>query len=197
MAHYLGGLTFSERFWHVARVRSAREGNLGFVWGTEEVDVIRDFYSRFRELIHEVTKFGVVGILAFIITFAGTNLLISDGRMSPVAATTIATVVATVFAFFGNRQWAFKHRRGKGFGHEGLLFLIFNGIGLLIQVGAVAIVQHGMGRTDRLSVNVALVIGVGVATLFRLYSYRRWVFLKTPAAEPPAAEQLEPETSGR
>jgi putative flippase GtrA len=169
------------------------------VWGTEEVDVIRDFYSRFRELIHEVAKFGLVGVLAFVVTFVGTNLLISDGRMSPVAATTIATVVATVFSFYGNRHWAFKHRRGsKGLGHEGLLFLIFNGVGLAIQVGAVAIVQHGMGRTDRLSVNVALVIGVGVATLFRLYSYRRWVFLKAPAAESATGtEHLEPETSGR
>lgn len=197
MAHYLRGLTFSERFWHVARVRSVRAGNLGFVWTPGEVGVIRDFYSRFRELIHEITKFGIVGVIAFVITIGLTNALHSGGGMSPVMATTIATVVATVFAFFGNRQWAFKHRRGKGLGHEGLLFLVFNGIGLVIQDGAVAIAQHGMGRRDALALNVALILGVGIATLVRLYCYRRWVFLRAPAAEPPAAEQLEPETSGR
>jgi hypothetical protein len=43
---------------------------------------------------------------------------------------------------------------------------------------------------------VANIIGIGLATMFRLYSYRRWVFLYA-ADEAPAAEQLEPETSGR
>jgi putative flippase GtrA len=163
---------------------------------TGEVDVIRDLYTRFRELIHEVTKFGIVGVLAFIITFGLTNAL-HKGGMSGVMAATIATVVATVFAFFGNRQWAFKHRRGHGIGREGLLFLIFNGIGLVIQVGAVAIAQHSLGKKDSLSLNVALVIGVGVATLVRLYCYRRWVFAPPVAAGPPPAEQLEPEPSSR
>jgi hypothetical protein len=35
-----------------------------------------------------------------------------------------------------------------------------------------------------------------VATLVRLYCYRRWVFL-APPAEPPAAEQLEPDSVNR
>jgi hypothetical protein len=39
-------------------------------------------------------------------------------------------------------------------------------------------------------------MGVGVATIFRLYTYRRWVFT-TPVPGPLAAEQLEPETSDR
>ena len=163
---------------------------------TGEVDVIRDLYSRFRVLIHEIAKFGVVGVLAFVITIGLTNALHSGAGLSPVMATTVATIVATVFAFFGNRQWAFKHRRGKGLGREGLLFFFFNGIGLVIQDGAVAIAQHGYGRKDPLALNIALVLGVGVATLVRLYCYRRWVFL-APPVEPPAAEQLEPETSGR
>lgn len=164
---------------------------------TGEVDVIRDLYTRFRVLIHEITKFGIVGVIAFIITIGLTNALHKNG-MSGVMATTIATVVATVFAFIGNRQWAFKHRRGHGIGREGALFLIFNGVGLVIQVGAVAIVQHGLGKKDSLSLNVALVIGVGVATLIRLYCYRRWVFASpVAAAGSPPAEQLEPETSGR
>jgi hypothetical protein len=54
--------------------------------------------------------------------------------------------------------------------------------------------QHGLGRNDNLSLNVANIVGVGLATLFRLYCYRRWVFLYADG-EAPAAEQLEPETS--
>lgn len=163
---------------------------------TGEVDVIRDFYSRSRVLIHEITKFGIVGVLAFVITIGLTNALHSGAKMSGVESTTIATVVATIFAFFGNRHWAFKHRSGHGFGREGTLFVFFNGIGLVIQVGVVAIAQHGFGQRGSLALNVALVIGVGIATLFRLFSYHRWVF-NAPPAGPPAAEQLEPETTGR
>ena len=157
--------------------------------------VIRDLYTRFRVLIHEVAKFGIVGALAFLITIGGTNLLRYGVGLGPLTSVTIATIVATVFAFFGNRHWAFKHRKGRGLGHESLLFFFFNGIGLLIQLAFVAAVHYGLGLTDRVSYNVSLIIGIGVATLFRLYSYRRWVFLASDA--PPTAEQLEPEISGR
>jgi putative flippase GtrA len=156
--------------------------------------VIRDFYSRFRVLIHEVTKFGIVGILAFVITVVLTNVLTSSLKMGWVEATAVATIVATVFSFFGNRHWAFRHRKGKGLGREGTLFVVFNAIGLLIQTGVVAFNEHALGHHDTLSNNIALVCGVAIATLFRLYSYRRWVFL-APPAEPPAAEQLEPEVT--
>jgi putative flippase GtrA len=158
--------------------------------------VIRDFYTRFRVLIHEVTKFGVVGVLAFIITLGGTYALNEGMGMSPTVATALATVVATVVAYVGNRYWAFKHRRGERLGREGLLFLIFNGIGLLVQTGAVAFVQHVLGYHRGPAVYIGLVIGVAVATVFRLFCYHRWVF-NTAAIVPPATEQLEPETTGR
>jgi putative flippase GtrA len=159
------------------------------------VGLIRDLYTRFRVLIHEVTKFGIVGALAFLITLGGTDLLRYGLGLGPLTSVVVATIVATVFAFFGNRQWAFKHRRGKGLGQESLLFFFFNGIGLVIQLAFVAAVHYGLDLTDKYSYNMSNIVGIGVATLFRLYAYRRWVFLAP--AEPPTAEQLEPETSGR
>jgi len=159
------------------------------------VDLLRDLYARFRVLIHEVAKFGVVGILAFVITIVGTNGLRYGARLGPLTSVTIATVVATVFAFTGNKLWAFRHRNGSHWSRESVLFFVFNGIGLLIQLGVVAAVRYGLGLDDKLSYNVATIIGVGVATIFRLYCYRRWVFLV--ADDSPLPEQLEPETSGR
>jgi putative flippase GtrA len=159
------------------------------------VDLLRDLYARFRVLIHEVAKFGVVGILAFFITIVGTNLLRYGAGLGPLTSVTIATVVATVFAFMGNKLWAFRHRNGSHWGRESVLFFVFNGIGLLIQLGVVAAVRYGLGLDDKLSYNVANIIGIGIATIFRLYCYRRWVFLL--ADDAPLPEQLEPETSGR
>ena len=39
------------------------------------MDLFRGLYTRFRVLIHEIAKFGAVGICAFFITFIGTNVL--------------------------------------------------------------------------------------------------------------------------
>ncbi len=158
------------------------------------MDLLRDGYARFRVLIHEVTKFGIVGILAFLITIIGANVLRSGAGLGPLTSVTIATVVATVFAFLGNKLWAFRHRTGSHLGRESVLFFVFNGIGLLIQLAFVAAMHYGLGMTDTLSYNVANILGIGVATIFRLYCYRRWVFIM-PAEEPPTAEQLQPETS--
>ncbi len=56
--------------------------------------------------------------------------------------------------------------------------------------------HYGLGYTDNFSYNVANIFGIGLATLFRLYCYRRWVFLMADD-DAPLPEQLEPETSGR
>jgi hypothetical protein len=72
---------------------------------------------------------------------------------------------------------------------------LFNGIGILITDGVVALVHYGFGLTDNFSYNVANILGIGLATLFRLYCYRRWVFLYADE-DASTAEQLEPETSG-
>jgi len=160
------------------------------------VDFLREVYTRFRVLIHEVAKFGVVGILAFFITIGGANVLRYGAGLGPLTSVTIATCVATVFAFLGNKLWAFRHRKGSHWGRESVLFFVFNGIGLLIQLAFVAAVRYGLGLDSKLSYNVANIVGIGVATIFRLYCYRRWVFLLADE-DVPMAEQLEPETSGR
>jgi len=159
------------------------------------VTLIRDLYARFRVLIHEVAKFGIVGGLAFVLTLVLVNAFHSGAGMGEIAATTLANVLATVFAFVGNKFWAFRHRKGSHWRRETILFFVFNGIGILITDGVVWLVHSGLGLTDNFSYNVANIIGIGLATLFRLYCYRRWVFLYAEG-QAPVAEQLEPETSG-
>jgi len=159
------------------------------------VDLLRDLYARFRVLIHEVAKFGLVGIIAFFITLGGANVLHYGAGLGPLTSVTIATAAATVFAFLGNKLWAFRHRNGSHWSRESVLFFVFNGIGLLIQLGVVAAVRYGLGVDDKFSYNVANIVGIGVATIFRLYCYRRWVFLVADGT--PLPEQLQPETSGR
>jgi len=159
------------------------------------LSLIRDIYLRFQVLIHEVAKFGVVGAVGFVVQLGVQNVLHSGFGVGALTAVVIAYGVATLVTFVGNRHWAFKHRKGKGLGQEGVLFVLLNVIGILIQVGVVAFVHYGLGLTDALSYNAATIVGIGIGTMFRLYTYRRFVFLAPTSAG--AAEELQPAPSGR
>ncbi len=134
-------------------------------------------YARFRQLIHEVAKFGVIGAVAFLVTWGGTNLLHFGMRMGPLTSNTIATVVAATVAFAGNRYWTFRHRAASGLGREYFLFFVLNGVGLLIQLLCIGFTHYTLKMDDHFSYNVALIVGIALGTLFRFWSYKKWVFL--------------------
>ena len=159
------------------------------------MSLIRDTYIRFQVLVHEVAKFGVVGAIGFVVQLGVQNVLHSGFGIGPLTALVCGYLVATVVTFVGNRHWAFKHRKGKGLGQESALFVLLNVVGILIQVGVVALVHYGLGLTDTLSYNLATIIGIGIGTIFRLYTYRKFVFLDDVPADMP--EQLDPEPTGR
>jgi putative flippase GtrA len=152
------------------------------------LSLIRDTYSRFRELIHEIGKFGVVGLLSTILTFAIQNALY--GHAGPTTAVIVANAIATCFAYVGNRYWAFKHRKTTNMRRETVLFVFFNVVGTLIQTAFVDFNHYALHNTDRISLNIATVIGIVFATLFRLFCYRKFVFSNTPPAPDEAAAEM-------
>jgi putative flippase GtrA len=143
----------------------------------------RRLYQRFRVLIHEAAKFGVVGLAGFIVSLGGADVLRYGLGVGKYKAIVIATVLATVVTFVGNRYWAFRHRERTGMGRETVLFFVFNGIGLLIQLASVAIVQDGAHLKSGIWYNLANLAGIGLGTLFRFWSYRKWVWR---TQEPPS-----------
>ena len=151
------------------------------------MSLIRDVYARFHVLIHEIGKFGIVGICATIITFGVQNALY--GHVGPTTTVVVANAVATGFAFLGNRYWAFKHRKTANMGRETVLFVFFNVVGTLIQTAFVDFNHYVLGNHDRISYNIATVVGIVFATLFRLFCYRKFVFNSIPETQD-AAEEL-------
>ena len=144
-------------------------------------------YERFRVLIHEAAKFGVVGLAGFIVSLGGADVLHFDLGVGKYKAVVAATIAATVVTFLGNRYWAFRHRERVGMGRETVLFFVFNAIGLLIQLACVAIVADGAGLQGKVWYNLANLTGIGLGTLFRFWSYRKWVWrTQDPAAGVPA-----------
>ena len=162
-------------------VRPISAGQAANVGG---VSLVSALYGRFRLLASELGKFGVVGVLAFVVTDVGTNLLHFRAGQGPLTANVIATVVAMAVSYAGNRYWTFRDRQRSGVRREGILFFLLNAVGLLIQLACLGLATYLLGLHGKLSYNVALVAGIVLATLFRYWSYRTWVWRAQPAPAP-------------
>lgn len=142
----------------------------------EQVGIDRLLSARTLSLLHELAKFGVVGVVAVVIADVGTNLLHFQFGLGALIANVIATIVATVVSYVGNRYWTFRDRQRTTVRREGLLFFVLNGIGLAIQLACLGVCTYVLGWHDKLSYNIFLVIGIGLATAFRYRAYKKWVW---------------------
>jgi putative flippase GtrA len=134
--------------------------------------------------LKEFLKFGSVGLIGLVIDVGLFNVLVLLDTPT-LLAKTISMSIAIVFAFLGNKLWAFSHRTinslGEKTGHsvrkEFILFLLFNMIALGISLSCLYISEHILGLTSILADNISgNVIGLGLGTLFRFHAYRTWVF---------------------
>ncbi|WP_248961842.1 GtrA family protein [Sphaerisporangium perillae] len=147
---------------------------------------IRRLYDQFSALLRELAKFGTVGAAAFVVDFGGTNLMRYGAHLGPLTSKVIATVVAATLAYLANRFWTWRHREQTGLAREYFLFFVLNGIGLLISLLIIGFVEYTLEMRDPLSYNTSLIIGTALGTLFRFWSYKKWVFLppELPAVDP-------------
>ncbi|MFI6320498.1 GtrA family protein [Nonomuraea sp. NPDC050556] len=148
---------------------------------------LRRAYQQFAHLVHELAKFGTIGAFAFVIDFGFLNLFKGAVGLGPLTSKVFATIISATFAYLGNRYWTFRDREQSGLGREYFLFFLLNGIGLLIGLLVIGFTTYTLGLHDLVSYNIANVIGVGLGTLFRYWSYKRWVFL---AATEPIPREL-------
>jgi putative flippase GtrA len=140
------------------------------------VNSVHGLYEQFRHMIHEVAKFGVVGAVGFVVSLGGADILRFDAGLGKYTAVTIATVAATIVTFVGNRYWTFRSRKGSGTARESVMFFVMNGVGILIQYASIAIIQDGLGLSGKLWFNLANLLGIAIGTVFRWWSYRKWVW---------------------
>ncbi len=145
--------------------------------------------KRFAELIPELAKFGVVGLIGSVIDLGGAAYLHGAEGIGPMVSKALSLVAATVVTYLGSRFWTFRHRVNQALLREGLLFVALNLVGLAIAEVVIAFVSYGLDLKSTLAYNAASVAGTGLGTIFRYFSYRKWVFLaSTPAATVAAGE---------
>ena len=157
---------------------------------------LRALWVRFEGLIREIAKFGIVGLIALVVDVGLFNVLLFAGGAGPLndkplTAKVISVVVATTVAYIGNRLWTFRHRgRTHTVAREYVLFVVLNGVAMAIALACLWCSHYALGLTSALADNIsANVIGLGLGTLFRFWSYRKWVFPAIPVADRELAER--------
>jgi putative flippase GtrA len=134
-------------------------------------------YHRFAHIIHEGAKFGIVGLTGVAVTNLVFIALHGLLHLGPLTSVTIATAAATVVTFLGNRHWSFRSREGAGTRREGVMFFFLNGVGLLIQYAVLGFSNYALSLTTKTENVIAVNIGIGFGTLFRWWSYRKWIWV--------------------
>jgi len=149
--------------------------------------------DRVTAIVRELGKFGTVGGISFLIDLAIFNALLHAG-FETLVAKTISTVIAATLAFVGNRFWTWRHRAHHHMARQYTTFFLLNAVGLGIGLSCLAISHYGLGQIwpalqSTLADNVSgQLVGTGLGTLFRFWSYRRFVFRPTIEAEVPSPE---------
>ncbi|RJO78320.1 GtrA family protein [Nocardia panacis] len=144
----------------------------------------------------ELLKFLTVGGIAFVTTtglFFGLKWTVLHGK--PLTANMVATLIATVLSYVLNREWAFTARGGRQGRHEAALFFLVAGIGMLITQLPLGvsryICQLQAPHVSLLVENIAdffsaTILGTLLATAFRWWAMRKFVFPHPVAPEPEA-----------
>lgn len=139
---------------------------------------------RLHQTTRELAKFGTIGLINTFVDIGLWNLFNILVPGAEVKTKVAASLIATASAYVMNRYWAFRHRKRQQLHRETVLFLLFNAIGLAIQAGSVALAKYGFDTTDIVLLNVASIVGLGVATMFRFWSYRRWIWILSDPRSP-------------
>ncbi len=149
----------------LAVARTARSARLRATW---------------RALLRELGAFGAVGMVCFAIDVGLFQLLYASGS-GAVTAKLVSTTVSTTAAYVGHRFWSFAHRERTGYRREYTVFVLVNVVTLLLGLGLVAFVHYPLGQDSALVLQITNIASIGLGTVIRWFSYRRWVF-------PPKAE---------
>ncbi|WP_327117868.1 GtrA family protein [Streptomyces sp. NBC_01341] len=139
--------------------------------------------TRLELLAREVAKFGAVGALGLVVNIAVSNLIWRTTDIPVVRAGLMGTIVAILFNYVGFRYWTYRERDKTGRTRELMLFLLFSAVGAVIETGLLYTATYGFGWNSPVQSNVFKILGIGIATLFRFWSYRTWVFKALPAEE--------------
>jgi putative flippase GtrA len=135
------------------------------------------------------STFLTVGAVSTLIEIAVFNLALTALGASPVVAKVVASLVALINAYLGNRHLTFRDRTTDAPGRQLGRFLVANGVctglGAAIVWAAAAVLTSGAGQGPSVVALNAVNLGsIALIIVLRFVLYHRWVFRHAPARTP-------------
>lgn len=86
-----------------------------------------------KQLIAQFAKFGVVGVIAFVIDYGLMVLLTELFNVNYLISATISFTVSVIFNYAASMRYVFTHKEGLSRRREFIIFVVLSVIGLLIN----------------------------------------------------------------
>ena len=139
-------------------------------------DRLREYLrNSWRILFKELTAFGLIGALALVIDISIFAWLAPHGAIK---AKAVSSTVSTAFAYVGNRHLSFSHRARTGIARETSFFFGINLITLVFSELVIALFVYPLGYAHGSRTVFFVNLGtIAVGTVFRFWTYKRFVFL--------------------
>ncbi|RBP99135.1 GtrA family protein [Bifidobacterium xylocopae] len=146
-----------------------------------------------RKLIEQVAKFGVVGIIAFLIDIGVMNLLLHF-HINNLAASTASFLISLAFNYLASMKYVFTHRDDMARWMEILVFFVSAAIGLginelIIWAGTSTLpadAATAMHAKYVLYTNASKIVATVVVSIWN-FIIRKWL-LDAPASGRPKAK---------
>lgn len=137
---------------------------------------------RMRKLIEQFLKFGVVGVIAFVIDY-GVLMLLSQGLgWDPVVSAAISFLVSLVFNYLASMKYVFARRDDMSRRREFVTFCALSAVGLgineLIIAGGTALLG-----TSALAVTGSKIVATAVVMVWNFVSRKKWLEAKAPEVD--------------
>ena len=130
-----------------------------------------------RKLLAQLVKFGLVGVVAFVVDWGILNILVGFFHMHNVLAGTISFVVSLVFNYVLSMKFVFRHRDDMARWMEILIFFIAAAIGLLFNDAIIWLSTFGMNHDAMVTQHVEYLLRTNVGKLVATVVVAVWNFI--------------------
>ena len=129
-----------------------------------------------RVLLKELSAFGVVGGINFVLDIAIFQVMYAVVGADALVSKIVSTSITTTTAYFMHRHWSFSHRARTGVRREYPIFFLVNALTLALSLMMIGFVHYSLDQTDALILQLTNVVSIGIGTVIRFLAYKRWVF---------------------
>lgn len=86
-----------------------------------------------KKLISQFMKFGIVGVIAFVIDYGFMVLLTEVFGVPYLISTTVSFIISVIFNYFTSMRFVFKRKDDMSRRREFIIFVVLSVIGLVIN----------------------------------------------------------------